>query len=110
MALSPWRRFLKVAVLGDVAVVELSAYVLADYYQAWLFALAKDMPGKHIHLDCDDVTSLSSAALATLIGLQKRVKDGGGRLRLFNVGPDLHETLAAARLEKLLDAQVRKAE
>jgi anti-sigma B factor antagonist len=110
MALRAWSRFLKVAVLGDVAVVELSDVVLAKSHEAWLFALAKDMPGKQIHLDCDDVTSFSSEALGTLIGLQKRVKEGGGRLRLLNVGPDQYEVLVTARLETLLDAQVRKAE
>jgi len=110
MGLRAWSRFLKVAVLGDVAVVELSDYALSQSYEAWLFALAKDLPGRQVHLDCDDVSSFSSAALATLLGLQKRVKDGGGRLRLFNVSPDLYDVLAATRLTKVLDAQLREPE
>jgi anti-anti-sigma factor len=110
MALRAWSRFLKVAVLGDVAVVELWDFVLAESYEAWLFALAKDMPGKQIHLDCDEVTSFSSEVLGTLVGLQKRVKDAGGRLRLFNVSPDLYEVLAASRLDRLFDAKVREAD
>jgi anti-anti-sigma factor len=105
-----WSRFLKVAALGDAVVVELSDHVLAECYETWLFALAKDLPGRQIHLDCEDVTSFSSQALSTLLGLQQRVKDGGGRLRLFNLGPDVYEVLAAARLDKLLDAQAGTGE
>jgi Transposase IS66 family len=56
MALSAWSRFLKVAVLGDVAVVRLSDAFLAGSYEPWLFAMARDLPGREIHLDCDGVT------------------------------------------------------
>jgi anti-anti-sigma factor len=110
MALSAWSRFLKVAVLGDVAVVELSDTLLAETYAPWLFGLVRDMPGRQIHLDCDDVESFSSETLATLLSLQKKVKDAGGRIRLFNLGPAQYESLAATRLTKVLDARLRKPE
>jgi hypothetical protein len=38
------------------------------------------------------------------------VKESGGRLRLFNLGPDQYDILAATHLTKVLDAQPRKAE
>jgi hypothetical protein len=38
------------------------------------------------------------------------VKESGGRLRLFNLGPDQYDVLAATRLTKVRDAQLRKAE
>ncbi|HEX5273009.1 MAG TPA: STAS domain-containing protein [Gemmataceae bacterium] len=110
MALCPWSRFLKVAVLGDVAVVELSDALLRESYAPWLFGLAREMPGRQIHLDCDEVEHFSSAALATLIALQKVVKESGGRLRLFNLGPAQYDVLAATRLTRVLDAQVRKSD
>jgi anti-anti-sigma factor len=108
MALSAWSRFLKVAVLGDVVVVELSDALLAESYAPWLFGLAREMPGRQIHLDCDEVVNLSSKTLAKLLSLQKKVKEGGGRLRLFNLGPDQYDVLSATRLTKVLDAQLRK--
>jgi anti-anti-sigma regulatory factor len=110
MALSAWSRFLKVSVLGDVAVVELSDAFLAEPFAPWLFGLVRDMPGRQVHLDCDGVEDLSSKMLSTLLALQKKVKEGGGRLRLFNLGPDQYEVLAATCLTKVLDAQVRKPE
>ena len=110
MTLRPWSRFLKVAVLGDVAVVELSDALLAESYVAWLFALVREMPGRQIQLDCDDVEKITSETLATLLLLQKKVKEQGGQLRLFNVGADLYEVLAATRMDKLFDAQARKVE
>jgi anti-anti-sigma factor len=110
MALSPWSRFLKVAVQGDVVVVELSDAVLAEPFAPWLFGLAGEMPGRQIHLDCDDVEDFSSQTLATLLSLQKKVKESDGRLRLFNLGPDQYEVLAATCLTKVLDAQLRKPE
>jgi anti-anti-sigma factor len=110
MALSAWSRFLKVAVLGDVAVVELSDALLAETYAPWLFALVREMPGRNIHLDCGGVECFCSEDLATLLSLQKKVKEGGGRLRLFNLGPDQYDVLAATRLTKVLDARPRQAE
>jgi anti-anti-sigma factor len=110
MALRPWNRFLKVAILGDVAVVELSDALLAESYAPWLFGLVGESPGRQIHLDCDDVKSFSSEAMATLLSLQKKVKEKGGSLRLFNVGPAQYEALAACRLTKVIDARPRKPE
>jgi hypothetical protein len=94
MTLSPWSRFLKVAVLGDVAVVDLSDALLAEPFAPWLFGLVRDMPGRQIHLDCDRVEGFSSEALSTLLALGKQVKEGGGRLRLFNLGPCQYDVLA----------------
>jgi anti-anti-sigma factor len=108
MALSPWRRFLKVAVLGDVAVVELSDALLAPTYAPWLFGLVGEMPGRHVHLDCGGVANLCSETLSTLLALQKKVEEGGGRLSLVNLGPDQYDVLAATRLTKVLDARPRK--
>jgi anti-anti-sigma factor len=108
MALSTWSRFLKVAVLGDVTVVELSDALLAEAYAPWLFSLVREMPGRRVHLDCGGVECFSSEDLATLLSLQKKVQEGGGRLRLFNLGPDPYDALAATRLTKVLDAQLRK--
>jgi anti-anti-sigma factor len=110
MAFSPWSRFLKVAVVGDVAVVELSDTLLAESFAPWLFGLVRGMPGRQIHLDCDGVENLSSEALSTLLALENKVKEGGGRLRLFNLGREQYDVLAATRLTKVLDARPRKAE
>src|SRR4051794_40657436 len=110
MAMSSWSRFLKVAVLADVAVVELSDVLLSVSYAPWLFALVQEMPGLQIHLDCDDVKNFSSETLATLLLLQKKAKENGGRVRLFNVGQEQYEVLAGTKVTKVIDAQVRQPE
>jgi anti-anti-sigma factor len=106
----PWSRFLKVAVLGDAAVVELSDATLGEAYRPWLLRLVEDMRARQIHLDFEDVRALPASAIATLLVLQKRAKASGSRLRLFNLSPLLYATLAATQLTKVLDAQSRKLE
>jgi hypothetical protein len=52
----------------------------------------------------------TAEGLGLLLRLDGPLRAGGGKLTLVNVGPDVYEVLAAARLDKLLDARVRKAE
>jgi anti-anti-sigma regulatory factor len=110
MRRTPWSRFLKVAVLGDAAVVELTDETLGEPYRPWLLGLVRDMRGRQVHMDFEGVRSLPASSIATLLLLQKKAKATGSSLRLFNLSPLLYAILAATQLTKVLDVRVRKAE
>ncbi len=110
MALRPWSRFLRVAVLGGVALVELSDPVLDEFYRPWLAGLARDLPGYQFHLDFDDVESLSDVGLRTLLSFHKEATARGGQVRLLNLVPALHEILSATSLRGALDTRSRQAD
>ena len=87
--LSTWRvGSLSVAVLGDVGVAVLYRTPCCPRsYAPWLLDLVREMPGRQIDLDCDEVQTFSSETLATLLLLQKTAKENGGHVRrLFNLG------------------------
>jgi anti-sigma B factor antagonist len=61
-------------------------------------------PGKWlVVLDLTGLTYLSSIGMASLIRLQKRVREGGGSLRLSGVSKMLMALLERCRLEKAFD-------
>jgi anti-sigma B factor antagonist len=61
-------------------------------------------PGKWlVVLDLSGLTYLSSIGMASLIRLQKRVREGGGSLRLSGVSKMLMVLLERCRLEKAFD-------
>ena len=59
-------------------------------------------------LDLGGVTALSSAALGKLVGLNRAVRAGGGRLALTNPSPAVRRVFRVTRLDTLLD--IRDAE
>ena len=46
---------------------------------------------------------LSSAALNKLIILDKKLREGGGKLKLSNLRPEIHEVFMITRLNQLFD-------
>ena len=48
-----------------------------------------------------NVEHLSSAALGTLITINKRVRDKGGQLRLTDIDPQIYEVFVITKLNKL---------
>jgi anti-anti-sigma factor len=56
----------------------------------------------HLLLDFTNVEYLTSVELGTLIGLDKRMKESGGRLTLFNMCAHVYEVFTITRLETLL--------
>ena len=60
---------------------------------------------EHINLILDfcNVRFLSSAVLGLLIRISKRVYESGGKLRLCNINPKIHEIFKITRLTKVFD-------
>lgn len=61
-------------------------------------------------LDFSGVTRMSSMMLGTLIMLQKRVRQKGGRLALCGIDPELREVFVVARLDQSLNIQDTEAD
>lgn len=62
-------------------------------------------PGGHrkLLLDFASVEFLSSAALNKLIILDRKAKAAGGKLKLCNLKPEIHEVFVITRLNQLFD-------
>ena len=54
-------------------------------------------------LDFCNVRFLSSAVLGLLIRVSKRIYESGGKLRLCNINPKIHEVFKITRLTKVFD-------
>jgi anti-sigma B factor antagonist len=67
-----------------------------------LEGLTDDLGAGHLLLDFTNVEYLTSVELGTLIGLNKRMKAGGGRLTLFNLNPQVFEVFTVTHLQTLL--------
>lgn len=52
-------------------------------------------------LNFSEVRFLSSAALGKLIKLDKKIKQGGGKLVLSNIRPEIEEIFSITRLDRL---------
>ena len=74
-----------------------------------LFALIESEGKDAILLNFSDVEFLSSAALGKLITLDKKVKAGGGQLKLCNIRPQIYEVFAITKLNKLFDIREDEA-
>jgi anti-sigma B factor antagonist len=66
-----------------------------------LFSLVDEDHRQKIVLDFTNVEYLSSAALGKLITMDKKVKGGGGKLRLCSIRSDILEVFKITRLDKL---------
>ncbi|OHB57661.1 MAG: hypothetical protein A2173_04575 [Planctomycetes bacterium RBG_13_44_8b] len=59
--------------------------------------------GINLILDFCNVRFLSSAVLGLLIRISKRIYESGGKLRLCNINPKIHEIFKITRLTKVFD-------
>lgn len=71
--------------------------------QEALSRLVEENPGVKLILSFKNVEHLSSAALGMLITLRKKVEEGGGRLRLSDINPQIYEVFKITRLNKVFD-------
>lgn len=76
--------------------------VIADIGDA-LSSLITANPSIKLLLTFRQVQHLSSAALGMLIKLHKEVGEGGGRLKLSDISPQIFEVFKITRLNKLFD-------
>ena len=63
--------------------------------------LIDDAGTPRLLISFSNVDHLSSAALGTLITINKRVNDKSGMLRLADIDPQIYEVFAITRLDKL---------
>lgn len=71
--------------------------------QEELSRVVDQTPGIRLVLSFKNVEHLSSAALGMLITLRKKVEEGGGRLRLSDINPQIFEVFKITRLNKVFD-------
>jgi anti-sigma B factor antagonist len=57
--------------------------------------------GPKLLISFSNVDHLSSAALGTLITINNKVKNKGGKLRLANIDPQIYEVFKITKLDKL---------
>jgi anti-sigma B factor antagonist len=62
-----------------------------------------EMRAVRLVLELGDVQHLTSAALASLINLKKKVVGVSGKLRIENLHPDLLEVFRITRLDRVFD-------
>jgi anti-sigma B factor antagonist len=110
MSSQPRRRRLEVEDIGDVTVVNFTDRKILDEQNIQaigeqLFSLVDENGRKKILLNFGNVEYLSSAALAKLITLNKKLQQAGGRLILCNIDPSIYEVFEITKLNKLFNIQ-----
>src|SRR3974377_1098542 len=95
MTSQPRRRRLEVEDIGDVTVVNFTDRKILDEQNIQaigeqLFRLGAEAGRKKILLNFGNVEYLSSAALAKLITLNKKLQQVGGRLGLWHNDPHIY--------------------
>ena len=106
---------LRVVEVGSVTVVRFANSKIVDEAEiqelgSELFSLVEQEKKESVLLNFEDVKFLSSAALGKLIKLDKIVKQGGGKLKLVNIRPEILEVFTITRLDKLFDIKTSESE
>ena len=109
----PRRRRLEVEDIGDVTVVNFTDRKILDEQNIQaigeqLFSLVDEAGRRKILLNFGNVEYLSSAALAKLITLNKKLQQVGGRLILCNIDPQIYEVFEITKLNKLFNIQAEE--
>lgn len=102
------RKQLDVSDVGDVTVVRFTDRRILDANNIeelgeQLFALVNRPGGRKLLLNFAEVEFLSSAALNKLLILDKKARMLGGKLKLSNLRPEIHEVFVITRLNQLFD-------
>jgi anti-sigma B factor antagonist len=113
MSAQPRRRRLEVEDIGDVTVVNFVDRKILDEQNIQiigeqLFSLVEDSGRRKVLLNFSNVEYLSSAALAKLITLNKKLQQVNGRLVLCNIDPQIYEVFEITKLNKLFDIQAEE--
>ena len=99
---------LKINDFDGMTIVEFSDRKILDELcileiQEELSRVVDRTPGIKLVLSFRNVEHLSSAALGMLITLRKKVEEGGGRMRLSDINPQIFEVFKITRLNKVFD-------
>ncbi len=100
---------------GGVTVVEFADRKILDELsiseiQDELSRLVAEKSDVKLLLCFKNVEHLSSAALGTLINLNKQVQDKRGQLRLSDIAPPIYEVFKITRLNKLFNIHATRQE
>jgi anti-anti-sigma factor len=91
---------------GTSIVKILDPQVLADE-KAALYALADGSAGTHLSsqvvLNLENVHSLKSVMIATLITFQKKIRERGGSLKICCIDPEVMRLFELTRMDQILD-------
>jgi anti-sigma B factor antagonist len=112
--MSEYRR-LDVSEVGDVTVIRFRDHKIVEDINIQelaqeMFQLIEKDRREKIVLNFSAVDFLSSAALGKLITMDKKVKAGGGVLKLSNIKPEIYEVFAITKLNRLFDIQEEEAD
>src|SRR5438128_12284697 len=115
MSSQPRRRRLEVEDIGDVTVVNFVDRKILDEQNIQiigeqLFSLVDEVGRRRLLLNFSNVEYLSSAALAKLITLNKKLQQVNGRLVLCNIDPQIYEVVDITNLNMLYDIQQEQQE
>jgi anti-sigma B factor antagonist len=112
--MSEYRR-LDVSEVGEVTVIRFRDHKIVEDINIQelaqeLFQLIEKDRREKILLNFSSVDFLSSAALGKLITLDKKVKAGGGALKLSNIKPEIFEVFSITKLTRLFDIKEEEAD
>src|SRR6202795_1105492 len=105
MTSQPRRRRLEVEDIGDVTEVNFTDRKILDEQNIQiigeqLLSLVDEVGRRKLLLNFGNVEYLSSAALAKLITLNKKLQQAGGKLILCNIDPQIYEVFEITKLDK----------
>jgi anti-sigma B factor antagonist len=112
--MSEYRR-LDVSEVGDVTVIRFRDHKIVEDINIQelaqeMFQLIEKDRREKILLNFSSVEFLSSAALGKLITMDKKMKAGGGTLKLSNIKPEIYEVFAITKLNRLFDIKEEEAD
>lgn len=100
----PFEHGMVVALSGELDAYDAPA--LRDSFAT----LARDHPGATVVLDLTVVSFLDSTALGTIVGLLRRVREGGGELRVVLPETPARRIFEVTALEQALDVWPTRAD
>lgn len=115
MSQAPRRRRLEVEQVGDVTVVTFTDRKILDEQNIQaigeqLFALVDELGKKKLLLNFGNVEYLSSAALAKLMILNRKVNTAKGKLMMCSISDQILEVFEITKLNKIFSIQPNEEE
>jgi anti-anti-sigma factor len=95
---------------GEEVIVDLSPLRMLDeaavqQIREPLLSVADQECHAQLSLDLQGIEYITSSMLETLIQVHRRVKDGGGRLILRHLQPQVHEVFEVTKLHELFEIE-----
>ena len=75
-----------------------------------LMSLAGDDDQRNLLINFEDVCFFSSAAINKLIVLEKRMRAGGGEIKLSNLRPEVRDLFSFTNLDGLFDIREQQSD